>query len=161
MLLTILRQCSCAHFSSLIILLANMALNPSHEFVTLDQHLALKALNLFDRLLEIVDDEAFVSLRAVVGELSQKANAAVASQQAEGAFSSTGVFESLNADGAPMQSLNEPEFLPPDSDFLHVDDGMMRAFDAVDEFNGSSLFGQESTDVRGMTQIVDLENFLN
>ncbi|KAH6876332.1 fungal-specific transcription factor domain-containing protein [Thelonectria olida] len=152
-------QCSCAHFSSLIILLANMALNPSHELVALDQHLALKALNLFDQLLTIINDEAFVALRAVVGELSQKANAAISAQQTEGAFSSSGVFESLNADGGSLLGSNEPEFLPPDSEFLDADGGMLGAFD-VDELNGT-VFGQESTNVRGMTQIVDLENFLS
>ncbi|KAM0247753.1 hypothetical protein ACHAQJ_009714 [Trichoderma viride] len=70
-------QCCCAHFSGLIILLANMVVLPSHPLISLDQHLTSKALHLFDKVADIRQDSAFDHLRAVVGVLDQKARAAV------------------------------------------------------------------------------------
>ncbi|KAI5458976.1 fungal-specific transcription factor domain-containing protein [Mariannaea sp. PMI_226] len=152
-------QCSCAHFSALIIVLANMTLNPNHELVVFDQHLAVKALDLFDQLLELIDEEAFRTLRTVIGELNEQANAAVASQKAKGPYSSTGVFESLNGDGGGHLVSNEPEFLPVESELLDMN-GTLGAFDMADGF-GEGLLGQTGTDVRGINQIADLEAFLS
>ncbi|PNY23863.1 transcriptional regulatory protein [Tolypocladium capitatum] len=70
-------QCSWPHFSGLIILLANMLINPSHDFVSLDQHLATKAMQLFDKVLELVPSESVRKIRAIVGELNERAFEAV------------------------------------------------------------------------------------
>ncbi|RBQ97290.1 hypothetical protein FVER53590_09299 [Fusarium verticillioides] len=102
-------QCSCSHFSALIVLLANMILNPGHNSIHIDQHLSVKALDLFDKLLKIIDDEAFRALRSVVGELSQRAQTAVAVYREELKGSGKDVFEALNVDDVAVQ---EADFLP-------------------------------------------------
>ncbi|KAF5536106.1 transcriptional regulator, partial [Fusarium napiforme] len=88
----------CSHFSALIVLLANMILNPGHNSIHIDQHLSVKALDLFDKLLKIIDDEAFRALRSVVGELSQRAQTAVAVYREELKGLGKDVFEALNVD---------------------------------------------------------------
>ncbi|KAF5702267.1 transcriptional regulator [Fusarium globosum] len=102
-------QCSCSHFSALIVLLANMILNPGHNSIHIDQHLSVKALDLFDKLLKIIDDEAFRALRSVVGELSQRAQTAVAVYREELKGSGKDVFEALNVDDV---AVHEVDFLP-------------------------------------------------
>ncbi|KAH8684112.1 fungal-specific transcription factor domain-containing protein [Ilyonectria robusta] len=151
-------QCSCAHFSGLIILLANMSLDPGHELVAFDQHLALRAINLFDKLLDIIDDEGFKALRLVIGELSQKANLAVETHRLENAQSGNAVFESLCPDAGALQPI-ELEYLPQDTEFGEVN-GSFAEFD-VNEFQ-DSVFGQtyNATDLRGIPAIADLEDFL-
>ncbi|KAF5724364.1 transcriptional regulator [Fusarium mundagurra] len=99
----------CSHFSALIVLLANMILNPGHSSIHIDQHLSVKALDLFDKLLKIIDDEAFRALRSVVGELSQRAQTAVAVYREELKGSGKDVFEALNVDDVAVQ---EVDFLP-------------------------------------------------
>ncbi|KAM5353584.1 hypothetical protein ACJ41O_000234 [Fusarium nematophilum] len=110
-------QCSCAHFSALIILLANIILSPDHSFVPLDQHLSLKALDLFDKLLQVVDEEGFRTLRAVVGELSQKADAAVKAHRLMLSLTGNDVFDVLNSggDGQGADAVPEVDFLPPNT----------------------------------------------
>ncbi|KAF5576743.1 transcriptional regulator [Fusarium pseudocircinatum] len=103
------RQCSCSHFSALIVLLANMILNPGHSSIHIDQHLSVKALDLFDKLLKIIDDEVFRALRSVVGELSQRAQTAVAVYREELKGLGRDVFEGLNVDDVAVQ---EVDFLP-------------------------------------------------
>ncbi|KAF5564909.1 transcriptional regulator [Fusarium phyllophilum] len=99
----------CSHFSALIVLLANMILNPGHNSIHIDQHLSVKALDLFDKLLKIIDDEAFRALRNVVGELSQRAQTAVAVYREELKGSGKDVFEALNVDDV---AVHEVDFLP-------------------------------------------------
>ncbi|RSM15872.1 hypothetical protein CEP52_000414 [Fusarium oligoseptatum] len=104
-------QCSCSHFSALIIILANMILNPGHKSIHVDQHLAVKALDLFDKLLGIIEDSSFRSLRAIVGELSQKAEAAMEGYRRELSRSGQDIFEALNVDNVgDVQP--ELDFLP-------------------------------------------------
>ncbi|KAF7551853.1 hypothetical protein G7Z17_g4695 [Cylindrodendrum hubeiense] len=150
----------CAHFSGLIIILANMSLNPSHELVAFDQHLALRALNLFDKLLEIIDDEGFRALRTVVGELNQKAHEAVETHRLESLESSKGVFDSLNTEFDNLNGASELEFLPQDSEFDGID-GPFGAFNVPDEFE-ESIFAQldGATNLRGIPAIADLDEFL-
>ncbi|KAM0201943.1 hypothetical protein ACHAQI_011076 [Fusarium lateritium] len=102
-------QCSCSHFSALIVLLSNMILNPGHSSIHTDQHLSIKALDLFDKLLLVIDDQQFSALRIVVGELSQKAQAAVAAHRRELRGMGKDVFETLNAEEV---SAPEMDFLP-------------------------------------------------
>ncbi|KAK1971610.1 fungal-specific transcription factor domain-containing protein [Colletotrichum sublineola] len=68
---------SCAHFSGLIILVANMFVYPEHEHLTADQGLANQAMQLWDMMLELLDVEAFRKLHAVVSELYRRALATV------------------------------------------------------------------------------------
>ncbi|KAF4955580.1 hypothetical protein FGADI_4415 [Fusarium gaditjirri] len=95
---------------ALIVLLANMILNPGHNSIHIDQHLSVKALDLFDKLLKIIDDEAFRALRSVVGELSQRAQTAVAVYREELKGLGKDVFEALNVDDVAVP---EVDFLPP------------------------------------------------
>ncbi|KAH7121423.1 fungal-specific transcription factor domain-containing protein [Dactylonectria macrodidyma] len=149
------RQCSCAHFSGLIIILANMSINPSHELVAQDQHIALKALTLFDQLLDIVEDDAFRALRIVIGELSEKANAAVENQRLE---SSEGVFGSLDA-LVPMGT-EALDFLP-EMELYGEAGGVFAAVDEQEVLRGS-VFGllDGGEGLPGMTTIADLDDFL-
>ncbi|OLN86340.1 putative transcriptional regulatory protein C530.05-like protein 15 [Colletotrichum chlorophyti] len=68
---------SCAHFSGLIIVLANMVVFPEHEFLATDMALADQALHLFDTMLALTTNEAFHRLHAVVKELHRRATATV------------------------------------------------------------------------------------
>ncbi|KPM44494.1 hypothetical protein AK830_g1989 [Neonectria ditissima] len=151
-------QCCCSHFSGLIIILSNMALNPSHDLVAFDQHLALRALDLFDKLLEVIEDEGFRALRQVVGELSVKATEAVEAYQLENVHS-TDVFDGLDAAQISLlNSATELEFLPQDTDL-----GGMNVFGSFDGDDGfqNSVFGQaDTTTDLGITGADDLGSFL-
>ncbi|WYZ42064.1 hypothetical protein EsH8_V_000959 [Colletotrichum jinshuiense] len=68
---------SCAHFSGLIIILANMFVFPDHERLKLDQALADQALQMFDTMLRLSDNDAFHKLHSVVKELHRRAMATV------------------------------------------------------------------------------------
>ncbi|KZL72843.1 fungal specific transcription factor domain-containing protein [Colletotrichum tofieldiae] len=68
---------SCAHFSGLIILLANMFVYPEHQHLMTDQVLANQALQLFDMMLALLDQDAFRRLHEVVKELYRRAMATV------------------------------------------------------------------------------------
>lgn len=104
-----------------------MTLNPGHKFIHVDQHLAVKALDLYDKLLSVIDDASFRSLRAIVGELSQKAEAAVESYRQELSRSGRDIFEVFNVDdsGAAQPEL---DFLPSNTVF----DGLDGPFSSLD-----------------------------
>ncbi|WDK20861.1 fungal specific transcription factor domain-containing protein [Colletotrichum graminicola] len=68
---------SCAHFSGLIILLVNMFVHPEHEELMTDQGLANQALQLFDMIMELINEESFRKLHTVVRELHRRAMATV------------------------------------------------------------------------------------
>ncbi|KAL2682407.1 hypothetical protein Neosp_006858 [[Neocosmospora] mangrovei] len=112
---------------ALIIILANMILNPGHKSIHLDQHLAIKALDLFDKLLSIIEDDSFRSLRAIIGELSQKAEAAVESYRQELSRSGRDIFETLNVDNSG-DAQPELDFLPSNTVF----DGLDGPFSSLD-----------------------------
>ena len=71
------RPCSCAHFSALIIILTHILVNPVHSSIALDLHLVSKAIQLYEKLLNIIKDTNFHSLRQLISELHEKALAAV------------------------------------------------------------------------------------
>lgn len=123
-----------------------------------DQHLALRAINLFDKLLDIIDDEGFKALRLVIDELSQKANLAVETHRLENVQSGNTVFQSLCPNADALQPV-ELEFLPQDTDFGEVN-GAFAEFDVNESLD--SVFGQtyNATDLRGIPAIADLEDFL-
>ncbi|KAJ5009935.1 NADH-dependent flavin oxidoreductase nadA, partial [Colletotrichum sp. SAR 10_99] len=71
---------SCAHFSGLIILLANMFVFPDHPHLMTDNELANQALRLFELMLSMKsyeDYESFHRLHEVVKELHRRALEAV------------------------------------------------------------------------------------
>ena len=68
------RQCGCGHSSALMILLANMFLNPNHSFVELDRHLCNKSIDLFDDAIKTTNDKAFAAVRKIVKELARMAD---------------------------------------------------------------------------------------
>ncbi|KAJ4123090.1 hypothetical protein NW768_010083 [Fusarium equiseti] len=102
-------QCSYSHFSALIVLLANMILHPGHNSIHVDQHISIKALDLFDKLLKIVDDEAFRALRSIVGELSQRAQEAVAAHRQELRSLGKDIYEPIDVEETTVSEL---DFLP-------------------------------------------------
>lgn len=149
------------HFLALIILLANVILNPGHQTVPLDQHLGVKALDLFDKLLGIIDDEAFRTLRAVVGELSQKAEAAVKAHRLE--LSRTGnIFDVLNVAPTVGEAPPELDFLPP-STVLDGLNGPFATLDSMGELD-ASIFNQQmgEVDMLGLDSsgMIDLVGFM-
>jgi hypothetical protein len=95
-----------------------MILNPGHHSIHIDQHLSVKALDLLDKLLKIIDDEAFRAFRSVVCELSQGAQTAVAAYREELKGLGKDVFEALNVDDVALQ---EVDFLPPGDMFEGLD----------------------------------------
>lgn len=72
-------QCSCSHFSGLIILLANMLIDPDHDIVSVDQDIALRAIQLFDKIIDLVpsDSDSIRKFRLIVGDLYDRALDAV------------------------------------------------------------------------------------
>lgn len=104
-----------------------MILNPGHKSIHVDQHLAVKALDLFDKLLSIIEDDSFRSLRAIVGELSQKAEAAVERYRQELSRSGRDIFEVLNVDSTG-DAQPELDFLPSNNVF----DGLDGPFSSLD-----------------------------
>ncbi|KAF0635507.1 hypothetical protein FPSE5266_01975 [Fusarium pseudograminearum] len=111
-------QCSYSHFSALIVLLANMILNPGHKSIHIDQHISIKALDLFDKLLKIIDDEAFRALRSVVGDLSQRAQEAVAAHRQYLKSLGKDIYEPIDVDEALVQEL---DYLPTDNGLENMD----------------------------------------
>ncbi|ODA78239.1 hypothetical protein RJ55_05620 [Drechmeria coniospora] len=75
-------QCCCPHMSALTTLLANLLVNPTHEFVSLDQHLATRAVQLFDSLIELAPSESVQKIRNMAGDLYGRAFEAVAKSTA-------------------------------------------------------------------------------
>lgn len=95
--LTHSRQCICPHLSGLIILLANMLINPHHEFVSLDQRLTTKAIQLFDKILELVPSESIRKIHVIVGELYERASEAVGDATAQDRIDGDDVLDSFDA----------------------------------------------------------------
>jgi hypothetical protein len=95
-----------------------MILNPGHTSIHTDQHISIKALDLFDKLLKIIDDEAFKALRSVVGDLSQRAQEAVAAHRQHLKSLGKDIYEPINVEEAVVQEL---DFLPTDDGFESID----------------------------------------
>ncbi|KND86591.1 putative transcriptional regulatory protein [Tolypocladium ophioglossoides CBS 100239] len=91
-------QCCCPHLSGLTILLANMLINPSHEFVTLDQLLATKAMQLYDKILDAVPSESFRKIRIVVGDLYERAFEAVKKATVQDGTDGDDILDSFDVD---------------------------------------------------------------
>ncbi|KAI9150365.1 NADH-dependent flavin oxidoreductase nadA [Paramyrothecium foliicola] len=74
-------QSSCAHFSSLVVMLGNLCMHPRHPSAAEDQDLTAKAAHHFDSTFDLFKFPACRGLRAIVQELMEKAQAAVAESQ--------------------------------------------------------------------------------
>lgn len=108
------RQCSCAHFSGLIILLANLILSPTHPYSSLDQQIANKAVRLFEDLLTVVTASAFHTLKRLINDLHSSANAAVEQARLEAAAQDDdveNVFVTSRGQGFEEVDLGFPSFL--------------------------------------------------
>lgn len=126
-MLTRIRQCSCSHFSGLIVVLANMILFPDHPNVPLDQLITTKAVVLFDKLLQVIDDPKFRSLRGIIGELHEKATKAFEAHCLSEQKSGSDIFAGFGfGDEAMMQ---ESDFLPLGTE-LEGTDGPFSGMDA-------------------------------
>ncbi|CEI66325.1 hypothetical protein FVEN_g4288 [Fusarium venenatum] len=135
-------QCSYSHFSALIVLLANMILNPGHTSIHTDQHISIKALDLFDKLLKVVDDEAFRALRSVVGDLSQRAQEAVAAHRKHLKSLGQDIYEPIDVEEAVVQEL---DFLPTDDTFENMD-GPFSGLESSVDFDVLG-FGQDGSGI--------------
>ncbi|CAG9996050.1 unnamed protein product [Clonostachys byssicola] len=87
-------QCTCAHFSGLVILLSNTIMYPTHEFASLDSEISTVSVQLLDKIVaESSHGDIFASLQHVVADLSKHAKAAVSSarlqQDSERVFGQT------------------------------------------------------------------------
>lgn len=109
------RQCSCAHFSGLIILLANLILSPTHPYTSLDQQIANKAVRLYEDLLQVVSTSAFHTLQRLINDLHASANAAVDKAQLEAAAQDDDVenvfLSNTGQEGFEEQDIGFPSFI--------------------------------------------------
>lgn len=128
------RQCSCAHFSALIVVLSNMLLYPNHTNVSVDQHHSAKGVQLLDDMLDVVQDAQFDALRLIVRELYDKANTAVVAVQNPGDFDAEDVFQqfSANMDFFPTGALDFLPFDPEVAALDLMDDGVGGPFDGFE-----------------------------
>lgn len=115
-----------------------MILNPGHKSIHIDQHISIKALDLFDKLLKIIDDEAFRALRSVVGDLSQRAQEAVAAHRKQLQSLGKDIYEPIDVGGTIVQEL---DFLPVDDEFESMD-GPFAGLETDVDFNALG-FGQD------------------
>ncbi|KAI6783993.1 putative transcriptional regulatory protein-like protein [Emericellopsis cladophorae] len=75
----------CAHFSGLIVLLANNLMQPTHPDAWMDQELSNKAVELLNNLASVLPANALETLCVVVNELHGKASKAVDAARLEAA----------------------------------------------------------------------------
>ncbi|KAH8645769.1 fungal-specific transcription factor domain-containing protein [Xylariales sp. PMI_506] len=71
-------QCSCAHFSALIILLANILLDPTSASAGPDLEAAAQSAQLFYELFDLVESAAYEAAHRVIKDLHRTAVASVA-----------------------------------------------------------------------------------
>ena len=96
-----------------------MFLYPSQTTVIVDQQLTAKSIQLFDKILEVVNDQAFVSVRMIVGELSRKASSAVEDYQSNRQTFGADEYQDFVADWNMLWTLDDwgySPFPPFDSD---------------------------------------------
>ncbi|KAG8407435.1 hypothetical protein J3459_018512 [Metarhizium acridum] len=63
-------QCSCPHFSGMMVLLANLFIEPTHPDALSDGILSARAIQLFDTVLELIPDpEHYTEIRVIIEEL--------------------------------------------------------------------------------------------
>ena len=96
-----------------------MFLYPSQATIIIDQQLTAKSIHLFDKILEVVNDQAFVSVRRIVEELSRKASSAVEDYQSNQQTFSADTSQDFIADWNMLWTLDDwgySPFPPFDSD---------------------------------------------
>lgn len=76
-LIPVRRQCSCVHFSGLVIVLANILLSPTHKFTSVDLQIATKSIHLLESLLDVVQSPTFEPLQRIIMDLYRSAVRAV------------------------------------------------------------------------------------
>ncbi len=100
-----------------------MLIKPNHEYISLDQHLTTKAIQLFDRLLEFNPSESIQKIRVIVGGLYDRAfeevsrvNAERAEADAKAGFPSPniGMFYNAASEEFFVEQLKsaKPDFAP-------------------------------------------------
>lgn len=115
-----------------------MSLHPSHQFVSVDQTLAAKALILFDKLLELVDSRPFQILRGIIDDLHRTAQAAVESERLDKCRSGNEVFDDINRGLSVTHPVEQLDFLPLNDD-LGDFGGTFEAVDMVEGFASGSF----------------------
>jgi len=119
-----------------------MILHPGHESIHVDQHISIKALDLFDKLLKIIDDEAFRVLRSIVGELSQRAQEAVAAHRQELRSLGKDIYEPIDVEETAVSEL---DFLPTGDRFESMG-GPFEGLESGVEFDVLGFGGMEFGD---------------
>ncbi|KAK2053126.1 fungal-specific transcription factor domain-containing protein [Colletotrichum caudatum] len=131
---------SCAHFSGLIILLANMFIYPEHEDLMTDQGLAGQAVQLLDMMLELLDEESFRKLHTAVRELYRRAMATVEKvarrREEQAAAAAAAIAEAMSNNSLPFG----PQF---EEDVTFFGGGDMGGFEGM--FAGDGMGGSPVT----------------
>jgi hypothetical protein len=97
-LIRIHRQCSCAHFSALIVLLANILLSPAHDSTCLDFQIVTNSIRLFEQIVDVIESPAYEPLQRIIGDLYKSATEIVSKVQLEqlDGLNKTDVFSPAN-----------------------------------------------------------------
>lgn len=136
------RQCSCAHFSALIVVLSHMLLYPSHSLVSVDQQHSYNAVKLLDEVMKLAQDENFDKLRDIVLELYDKANAAVIAVENLHGFDAGDVFQQFAATDTLFSDAQTVDFLPFDVDSMPMDfmsSGVDGPFEGLETDSGPGM----------------------
>lgn len=96
------RQCSCAHFSALIILLADVVSSPGQLSMLSDYEAASISTELFSKLIAITETPAYKALGMIITELHRSATVVVDAHQSEEATTTTDASELF--EGFPVGS---------------------------------------------------------
>lgn len=71
------RQSSCAHFSALIVVLANILISPTHPSKFLDLQMAAKSIRLFEQIIDVVRSPLYSPLHRIIEDLYKSATKVV------------------------------------------------------------------------------------
>ncbi|RDW87923.1 hypothetical protein BP5796_03617 [Coleophoma crateriformis] len=135
-------QCSCVHFSALIVILANILISPRHESVSLDLQTATTSVRLFEQFLDVVQSTKYEPLQRIIMDLYKSATSVVDKARLGGPNQANDLNASLR--GLPEGDLDvflERTAFP---EFQWSEDGLGGLeFDTV--FNPSVGVGEESS----------------
>ncbi|EFY94520.1 Zn(2)-Cys(6) zinc finger domain protein [Metarhizium robertsii] len=87
-------QCSCPHFSGMMVLLANLLIEPTHADAVSDEILSARAIQLFDKVLELIPDpEHYTDIRVIIEELYNRAVLVINEAKSQGGDDQVDVLE--------------------------------------------------------------------
>lgn len=95
-------------------------MSPTHPYVSLDQQISNKAVNLFEDLMEVIKPSPFEKLRRLIGDLRKSATAAVDKARVDQANAGDDVFgDGTSAELDPFEGeIGFPELVDVDGEGL-------------------------------------------